>query len=253
MDKLKQKETVAFIGVLIIALSIIIFFVYKQYQHQKVITPLYSLESHEYERLTLGIDVSEHQQSIDWKKVADSSIEFAIIRSSYGWSDYVNQTDAYFEQNYHHAKENGIKVGIYHYSYATTIDEATKEAEFVLHLLKNKKMDYPIFYDMEDECMSDLDQETLTAIASTFCERLKKEGYYVGLYTNPNFLSRMNLEQIKQYDLWLANYNVMPTDDFEYGLWQYSCYGKVYGIDGDVDLNFSYYDYEKYIKDCHLN
>lgn len=253
MKQFKKKETLAFILVIVIAIMIISFFVFKQFNQKKVITPLYTVESNEYQRFSLGIDVSEHQNSINWKKVAESSVDFAIIRSGYGWSNYEKQTDKFFEDNYRHAKENNIEVGVYHYSYATNEEEAIKEAEFVIKLLHNKKIDYPVFFDMEDECINELDGTTLENIAKAFLERLKKEGYYVGLYTNLNVLSRMNIENIKQYDLWLANYNVQPTSDFEYGIWQYSNYGKIYGINGNVDLNFSYYNYPKYIKEFQLN
>lgn len=237
--------------IIILCLGIIYLMIphFKQrYENQHNLLP--SIQDNEvYERLLLGIDVSEHQGEIDWNKVADSSIDFAIIRSSYGWSDYLKQTDDFFERNYKEATLNQIPVGIYHYSYATTEEEALKEAEFVIHLLKNKHIDYPIFYDLEDECIIELESDTIEKIAITFLERLKKEGYCVGIYTNPNFLSRLSQEIVNQYDLWLANYNVKPNQDFNYTMWQYSCYGKVYGIEGDVDLNFCYYNYPSYIKD----
>ena len=95
-----------------------------------------------------GIDVSKWQGEINWSKVKNSGIQFAMLRSSFGWGASYN--DNFFEYNYKHAKEVGIAVGAYHYSYATTPEEAVKEADFCYSVIKGKRFEYPIAYDMED-------------------------------------------------------------------------------------------------------
>lgn len=95
-----------------------------------------------------GIDVSKWNGEIDWRKVRNAGINFAIIREGYGKKD-PRQIDKRFKENYEGAKAVGIPVGSYHYSYADSIDDAKCEAEFCLENIEGFKLEYPIIIDVE--------------------------------------------------------------------------------------------------------
>ena len=115
-----------------------------------------------------GIDVSYHQGNINWNKVKNAGIEFAIIRIGYGMYDY--QKDKQFENNYKNARANRIPVGVYHYSYATSVEEAEKEANLVVKWLNGRDLDYPVYFDIEDSSQAKLGKSTLNAMCRAFCE-----------------------------------------------------------------------------------
>ena len=98
-----------------------------------------------------GIDVSTWQGNIDWNKVKADGIEFAMLRSSFGKENPDKQTDNKFWQNYRNAKAAGVPIGAYHYSYATTVEDAKKEADFFLSIVKGCQFEYPIAFDIEDD------------------------------------------------------------------------------------------------------
>lgn len=253
MRKVKYNEKIA-MGVLVIIILLAIFFIPKlNFTNKEIMTPIYNPKNTGLETFRLGIDVSEHQGTIDWKAVADSSVDFAIIRASYAWNDTGDHTDKTFKENIDQAQKHGIAIGAYHYSYATTPEEAKKEAEFFLSQIKGIQFQYPVYYDIEDECQDDLTKDQLTEIVLTFLQTLEKAGYYVGIYTNPNHISQLDMERLKNYDLWIANYNLQNVYDGDYGMWQYTCYGKVHGIAGNVDLNYCFYDYPAFIKKLQKN
>ncbi|MCI1959786.1 MAG: hypothetical protein LKJ25_09230 [Clostridia bacterium] len=93
-----------------------------------------------------GFDVSKHNGTVDFAKAKAAGLKFVIIRRSFG----TDTTDNKFEENYKKAKTAGLKVGIYHYSYALTTAQALQEAKFVYSLIKNKGLDMPVWFDMED-------------------------------------------------------------------------------------------------------
>lgn len=181
------------------------------------------------------IDVSTHQKKIDWKKVKSSGYEHAIIRAGYGRSS--SQKDEWFETNYKNAKAQGVKVGVYWYSYAVDKADAIKEAQACLEVLKGKTLEMPVFFDMEESSMTKLGKATLTAMAKAFCDAVIKGGFKAGVYSNPNwFRNYLDYEELKKlYPIWLAQYYTSPS--FECDVWQYSSEGKVLGISGNVDLN----------------
>lgn len=200
-----------------------------------------------------GIDVSEHQGKIDWKLVKEKGVEFAIIRAGYGMLE--SQKDKCFDFNYENAKANGIKVGAYWYSYAKSIQEAEQEADVFLKTIQGKQFEYPVYFDIEDKTQENLGVQLLTDIALVFCNKVQSKGYYVGLYCNPNWIDyKLNKERLKVFDKWLAHWTDRPAYGSEFGgLWQYSASGKINGIATDVDLNYSYRDYETLIKRLKLN
>lgn len=99
--------------------------------------------------MSKGIDVSKHQGKIDWHRVKNSGVDFAILRAGYG--KYDNQKDERFEENYSNAKNAGIKLGAYHYSYAKSVDDAKKEAEIFLKWISGKQFEYPVAFDVEEK------------------------------------------------------------------------------------------------------
>ena len=121
-----------------------------------------------------GIDVSKWQGRIDWPLVKSDGVQFAMIRSSFGWNE--GNTDLLFETNYENATKVGIPVGAYHYSYARTPAEAIKEADFCYSVIKGKTFEYPIAYDLEESNISSLGKERVSQIAKAFCERMERYG-----------------------------------------------------------------------------
>ncbi len=202
----------------------------------------------------IGIDVSYHNLDIDWQAVKDSGIQFAIIRTSYGWELWDKQTDRKLRDNINGAKSVGMPIGAYHYSYATTQEEALKEADFFITRLRWTQWEYPVFFDFEDRCQKSLSPEQKSDIIVTFINRLRQAGYYAGYYT---FLNRqryeLDMSKLQGQNLWVAHWS--PTCDCQvpYGMWQYTSDGSVNGINGRVDMNYCYVDYPTIIKNNHLN
>lgn len=197
------------------------------------------------------IDVSTWQGNIDWSKVKADGVQGAIIRAGFG--SLASQKDNKFEQNYKNAKAVGMPIGAYWYSYATSVADAKKEAQVCLSILKGKQFEYPIYYDLEDPSMTGCGKSVLTQIATTFCETLESAGYYVGIYSNPNWLKNyLDYNTVKKYTLWLAHWGVSEPS-YECGLWQYSSSGSVSGISGRVDMNWGYQDFPTEIKNGKFN
>ena len=200
-----------------------------------------------------GVDVSVYQGNIDWNRAKADGIEFAIMRAGYG--KYVSQKDKYFDQNMKNAKAAGLPCGVYWFSYALTPEDAIKEADACYEVIKNYKLEYPVSFDMETESQMKLPKETVAQIIEAFCGRMESYGYYTTLYTYASFLNYKVEDRIfDKYDIWVAHYNTSkPAFNRNYGLWQYSCTGSVQGITGNVDRDYVYLDYERIIKNAHLN
>lgn len=204
--------------------------------------------------LTKGIDVSVHQGKIDWQKVKDAGIDFAILRCGYG-SDIKSQDDTQFARNMAECERVGMPFGVYLYSYANTVEKAKSEAEHVLRLIGNHKLQYPIYYDLEDSgTTGQCSNAKILEMAKTFVDILESKGYWVGIYANKHW----NTSYLKDawYDTkarWIAQYNDECTYKGDYGMWQYSSKGKVDGIQGNVDMNYCYVDYPTLIKQAGKN
>ncbi len=199
-----------------------------------------------------GIDVSEFQGIINWEEVKDN-IDFAIIRCGYG-SDIASQDDKQFVRNANECTRLGIPFGVYLYSYAKNKDSATSEANHVLRLIKNYKMEYPIFYDVEDRSQNHLSNDELTEICETFCNILENNKYFVGIYANLYwFNTKLSSNKLDAYDKWLAEWTSTPTYNKPFGMWQHSSSGSIKGINTHVDLDIAYKDYPSIIKDNNLN
>ena len=198
-----------------------------------------------------GIDISTHNGFIDWGKVkASGQADFAILRCGFG-REHPRQVDRQFERNYAECTRLGIPVGVYHYSYAISPEDAEKEAEFCLKLIKGKKLQMPVWYDIEEK--SHVDRGNCDDIAKAFCDRLEAAGYFVGVYTFDSF-ARTNLtDKTKvRYAMWIARIGSAPKFS-PYGIHQYSWTGKIDGIKGDVDMNSCCRNYPEIIIDKHFN
>ncbi len=198
-----------------------------------------------------GIDVSYAQGAIDWTAVKESGVEFAIIRSSRGpvSSTRPAAEDTTFKYNITEAAKAGIHVGVYHYLYAETVADAKKEAQFFLKTIEPYQIDYPVVLDVEEQSQAKLGKSKITKIVKAFLDEVSAAGYYAMLYSNKTWLTQyLDMSQLSDYEVWLAQWNTVPTYKGDFGIWQYSCKGIVSGIDGYVDLNLSYKDYAKIIK-----
>ena len=197
-----------------------------------------------------GIDVSVWQGVIDWKKVKDSGVKFAIIRSSFR-----NETDKMFEYNITEAIKAGVNVGVYHYCYALTVEEAREEARYFIETVKPYQIHYPLRFDFEDNKQIGLGKEKLTEIAEAFLSELKDAGYYPMIYSYKNWLvNLLDMDRLSEYEVAVAEWDVpKSTYTGSYGIWQYSCKGKISGIEGDVDLDICYKDYAKIIREGNYN
>jgi len=196
-----------------------------------------------------GIDVSAFQGDIDWQKVAADGIDFAIIRAGlrgYGSKGSIHEDDN-VRKNLVGAADAGLKVGVYFYSQAITADEAVEEAEFVLDIIKDYKIDAPVVFDWENDPgvgmrTDNLPGNVLTECAVAFCEKIKSAGYMPAVYFNlTDAYVRYDLDKISDYVFWYAQHEgVAPKFYYQYSIWQYSDSGRVDGIDGNVDLNICF-------------
>lgn len=184
-----------------------------------------------------GIDVSKHQGTIDWKKVKNDGVEFAIIRIGYGGSAPVK--DAKFEENYKNARANGLDVGVYIYSYADTLTDAKTEANAVINWLGGRDLELPVYFDIEDKKQSVLGNTLRTNIVKTFCDMIENAGYWAGIYANKSWLtSKLNMNELNVYTVWVAQWANTNTYKGPYAMWQYTSDGSVNGISGRVDMNY---------------
>ena len=193
----------------------------------------------------LGIDVSHHQGSIDWKKVANQGFEFAILRigyRGYGKEGLVNP-DKKFAEYIRGAKEAGLDVGVYFFAQAINEEEAQEEAEFVINLLDGEKLDLPVVYDpesiLDDEARTDdVSGEQFTKNTVAFTKAIKDAGYEPMVYSNMLWEAfELDLKELPDIPVWYADYEPLPQTPYRFTMWQYSNEGNVSGILGDVDLD----------------
>ena len=212
-----------------------------------------------YNKYDIGIDVSKHNGSIDWEQVKKSGIQFAIIRAGYrGYGEAGNMVeDPYFVQNMNGAIANGIKVGVYYFSQAITVEEAIQEAEATLRMIQDNgfagKLSLPIVIDTEAAGgrADSMTKEQRTTVVKAFCERIKQAGYTPMVYANKSWLkNNLIMSELEQYEVWVAHYVKTddpinnPTDyDGRFEIWQYTSTGSVPGVSGNVDIDISYKKY----------
>ena len=190
-----------------------------------------------------GVDVSAFQKNIDWQKVKDSGIRFAMLRLGYrGYESGKLVEDEYIQKNLKATKEVGMPIGAYFFSQALTIKEVDEEIDFMLKVLGDYELHMPIVLDWEiptpDARTAKMDARTLTALQEYFCETMTEKGYTPMVYFNwhqSNTLLYLN--ELEDYPFWLALYGSRMTYPYHVEMWQYTDSGKVPGIQGGVDLN----------------
>ena len=191
--------------------------------------------------ISKGIDVSEWQGDIDWNKVKNTDVEFAIIRCGFA-GDYTKYDDKKFQRNVSECQRLGIPFGIYLYSYAETVEDAKSEAAHVLRLLNGMQLSYPVFYDLEENnVMATVSKSTIANIAKTFVNTVESKGYSCGIYANlywfNNFLTDSYFDTVTK---WVAQYNTECTYTKPFSMWQATSSGYVNGIQGNVDINIGF-------------
>lgn len=196
-----------------------------------------------------GIDISFYQGEIDFSKVKNN-VDFIILRAGYGQS--ASQKDHRFETYYNECKKHGIPIGVYWFSYAKTVAAASKEAEACLKVIKGKTFEYPIYFDVEGDALTD--KKTVVACCKEFCGTLEQAGYYAGVYISRSpAQTHLDSSITGRYALWLAEYNSKLNWSGSVGMWQTSSTGKIPGISGNVDTDVCYIDYPSAIKAAGLN
>lgn len=206
-------------------------------------------------KITQGVDISYHNDTVDFKKVKKAGVDFVILRvgyRGYGSSGSIN-ADKNFTTYINDAQSAGLPVGVYFYSQAITTTEARAEANYVLSKIKSYDIQLPIVFDYEFAEVSTgrldsawksgkLNKTKMTAIAMKFCETVENAGYDAMVYANKSFftdqLDHTKIE--KEYGIWLAHYTTNTNYSGDYDIWQFSSTGKISGVSGDVDCNFMY-------------
>ena len=216
------------------------------------------------------IDISYHQGKIDWAAVKASGIDYAFIRVGYrGYETGALGKDVKFDENIKEATKNGIKVGVYFFSQATTEQEALEEASVTLNYIKGYQISLPVVIDWETtqgyRTYSGLSVQKLTSIISTFCDAVASNGYTPMVYMcKSDYLGRVNYSNLAaKYKIWMAWYfekyysdnyssniftygDKIPSLPFKYEVWQYTSKGRVNGINELVDMNIMISDELKY-------
>ena len=198
-----------------------------------------------------GIDVSAWQGKIDWKTVADYGMGFAILRIT----EAGNVVDSQFENNLAGCNKYNIPVGVYKYSYAMTIAEIQREARKAVSTLNGRRIQFPVFLDLEHNNQRSLGSESIHKMADAFLEIVEAAGYKFAIYCNVDWYENVICSHLKKYDFWIARYPANDDGwlqerlrpDFGVG-WQYSSKAKIPGISGTVDRNVFYKDYSEEIE-----
>ena len=193
-----------------------------------------------------GIDVSAWQGTIDWETVANYGMDFAILRIT----EAGNVIDSCFEKNYSGCQKHNIPTGAYKYSYAMTVAEIQSEARKVVKVLNGRKLQYPVWLDLEWNNQRSLGAEQIHKLAEAFEKIITAAGYKFGIYCNVDWYLNVICSHLKKYDFWIARYPASDNGtlqerlrpDFGVG-WQYSSKAKIPGISGTVDRNVFYKDY----------
>lgn len=203
-----------------------------------------------------GADISKYNGNVNMKLAKQNGMDFVILKAGSGYSG----EDSKFQQNYRNAKAAGLNVGAYWYSYAMSVEEAKEEAVRFMKILGKKQFEYPVYLDFEDPSQRRIPTKTKTDMAIAFMSILEKNGYYTGLYSSGYWINnQFEKNRLKDYDIWIAHWHVTSPNCFtpDYGMWQFTNKSKIKGVpdtgEGGVDMNYSYKNYPKIIKNAKLN
>lgn len=194
------------------------------------------------DKTSFGLDLSSYQTVEDFNKVKEAGVDFVILRM--GWGPDTEEkmtTDRNFEDFYKRAHEAGLKIGVYLFSYAITLEEADLQTDYVLELLKDKEIDLGVAYDWESWNqfrICHMNFVDLNLIAKRFMDNMKDHGYSVMNYGSKYYLE--NIWNLNGYDTWLAHYNSETSYSKPFKMWQITDQGKVDGINGLVDIDIMY-------------
>ena len=183
------------------------------------------------------LDISTWQGYVDFNKVKSAGYNYVILRAGFGREN--SQKDNTFERNYANAKAAGIKVGVYWFSYSTSPSDAYREANACLYCLNGKRLDMPVYYDLEYQPAMSMSNSNYTQMALNFCSTIKKAGYKSGVYSSASvygyLLNRQTLinNGVSIWNAQWSSYCSVPCD-----IWQYSEKGQVNGISASVDMNY---------------
>lgn len=195
-----------------------------------------------------GIDVSYADGRIDWKRVKHDGIEFVMARAGFGDGNI----DQEFERNAKECNRERIPLGVYWFSYAYTKEMARREAKQCVEIIRRYRIEYPVAFDFEEDSIDyareqgvEITKDLATDFTREFCDEIRKSGYKPMFYTNLSDLEDyFDIRRLREYELWLAKYqHTLGVEDVD--MWQYSSTGRVRGIRGDVDMDYSFKDYEK--------
>lgn len=222
----------------------------------------------EYSCVVKGIDISKwnslNKAKIDWKQVKDSGVSFVIIRAGYrSISSTSMYKDPYFEEHIEGALAAGLQVGVYFYSQAITETEALEEASYLLSIIKDYKITYPVCFDWEPASgtrvrNANLTKTEATNIAKKFLSTIKGYGYDTMLYSYHSAIKEFfYMDQLSDHKAWVAYYyskykntgvqyqvgDPLPEETYPYQMWQYTSTATVPGIQGVVDMNVAFFSY----------
>ena len=218
--------------------------------------------------LSRGIDVSRWNHQIDpasgeylpldWQKIKSAGFDFVIIKAGSTRSG----KEPTFEMDYAGAREAGLDIGAYFYTYSSTVSGIENDVTSLLGYLSGKTFEYPIYFDLEDPSLATLKKSELTKLCEVFICTMQRNGYYSALYTNNNWLQNMldTSRILSLFDIWYARYpltDIPVWNEEKYGrqlsMWQYTQTGEIDGIEGYFDFNLCYRDYSKIIQKWNLN
>ena len=203
-----------------------------------------------------GVDLSCWNENVDYNKLKEKGVEFALIRTGFGKDE--GQKDKLFEKHYEGCKKAGIKLGAYLYSYCTSVENAEKEAENCLSHIQGKTFDLPIYIDLEEQRTASLGIDKVTNIALNFCRKIKEAGFKSGVYANLNWFKnyiRPDALLMEGFSIWLAQWNTKITANFPVDIWQNTNNLDNMKIDGDYLINNSLIikEPETYVNSDYIN
>ena len=192
------------------------------------------------------------------KKIKSAGFDFVILKAG----STLSGKEPTFEADYADAKAAGLDVGVYFYTYSSTVDGIKNDVSALLSYLSGKVLEYPVYFDLEDPSLISIGKDALTELCEVFICSMQKNGYYSALYTNNNWLRNIldTSRILSLFDIWYARYPLTDApvwNEEKYGkqlsMWQYTQSGEIAGIDGYFDMNFCYRDYINIMKKWKLN
>ena len=200
-------------------------------------------EASEASQSKIGIDVAKYQGNINWNKVKENGIAFAILKAT----QKDNTAEPAFYKNFGEAKAVGIPLGVYKYVYALSEGQGIEEAKNVIKVLGDRKLEGHVWLDMEDKSLRNLGKFNLSKIINAEAKVFEEAGYKVGIYCNVDWYNNVldGKALSTKYPFWIAKYG-KNTGDYQNRddapkniaqIWQYTSKGKVPGISGNVDMN----------------